>query len=122
RKGPFPALCFGEVRGEANKNDPINYDKVTFHPDIAVGRWPVSTPEQARAIAAKTIATERAVLTDTNADVRRAGFLAVGGWVDARSLEDELAARLTGWSVEKRYYSDAGQKSGLPPNHTQTRL
>jgi hypothetical protein len=122
RKDSFHALYFGEVRGEANKNDPINYDQVTYHPDIAVGRWPISTAEQARAIAAKTIATERAVLSDTNANVRRAGFLAVGGWVDARSLEDELAARLSGWSVEKRYYSDAGRASGLPPDHAQTRL
>lgn len=123
RKDGFHIGYFGEVRGEANKNDPINYDEVTYHPDIAVGRWPVSTADQVHAIAAKTIVTERAVLSDTNANVRRAGFLAVGGWVDARPLEDELAARLSpGWSVEKRYYSDAGQKSGLPPNHVQTRL
>jgi hypothetical protein len=123
RKDSFHALYFGEVRGEANKSDPINYDEVTYHPDIAIGRWPVSTAEQAHAIAAKTMATERAVLSDTNANVRRAGFLAVGGWVDARALEDELAARLSpGWSVEKRYYSDAGRKSGLPPDATQARL
>jgi len=122
RKDSFHALYFGEVRGEANKNDPINYDEVTYHPDIAVGRWPVSTPEQARVIAAKTIATERAVLSDSDPNVRRAGFLAVGGWVDARPLEDELAAKLSGWLVEKRYYSDAGRKSSLPPDHAQTRL
>jgi hypothetical protein len=120
RKESFHALYFGEVRGEANKNDPINYDQVTYHPDIAVGRWPVSTAEQAHNIAAKTIVTERAVLSDVNPAVRRAGFLAVGGWVDARSFEDDMAARLSaGWSVEKRYYSDASRKSDLPPDHQQ---
>lgn len=123
RKDSFHALYFGEVRGEANKGDPINYDEVTYHPDIAVGRWPVSTAEEVEAISAKTIATERAVLSDTNSQIRRAGFLAVGGWVDARPLEDSLAARLSsGWLVEKRYYSDAGRRSGLAPDHEQTRL
>jgi hypothetical protein len=122
-KDSFHALYFGEVRGEANKNGPINYDEVTYHPDIAVGRWPVSTIEEVRNIAAKTITTERNVLSDTNSNVRRAGFLAVGGWVDARGLEDELADKLSsGWSVEKRYYSDEGRKSDLPPDHAQTRL
>jgi len=123
RKDSFHALYFGEVRGEANKNDPINYDEVTYHPDIAIGRWPVSTADQAHNIAAKTIATERNVLSDANPNVRRAGFLAVGGWVDARPLEDELAARLSsGWLVEKRYYSDGRPESGLPPDHAQVRL
>jgi len=123
RKDSFHALYFGEVRGEANKNDPINYDEVTYHPDIAVGRWPVSTAGQAHTIAAKTMVTEQAVLSDVNPAVRRAGFLAVGGWVDARSLEDNLASRLSaGWSVEKRYYSDASRKSDLPPDAEQARL
>jgi hypothetical protein len=123
RKDSFHALYFGEVRGEANKNDPINYDEVTYHPDIALGRWPVSTAEQAHAIAAKTIVAEKSVLSDSDPNVRRAGFLAVGGWVDARPFEDEMAARLSaGWAVEKRYYSDGRRKSDLPPNHTQARL
>ena len=122
-KDSFHALYFGEVRGEADKNGPINYDKVTYHADIAVGRWPVSTAEQAGHVAAKTIVTEQCVLSDTKSNVRRAGFLAVGGWVDARPLEDELSARLApGWLVEKRYYSDSQRKSDLPPDHTQARL
>jgi hypothetical protein len=123
RKDSFHALYFGEVRGEANKNDPINYDEITYHPDLAVGRWPVSTAEQARALAAKSMATEQMVLSDVNTNIRRAGFLAVGGWVDARPLEDQLAARLApGWSVEKRYYSDDRRKSEPPPDHAQARL
>ena len=49
--------------------------------------------------------------------------MAVGGWVDARPLEDDLAARLApGWSVEKRYYSDAQRKSDLPPSHAQAKM
>ena len=122
-KDSFHAQYFGEVRGEFNKNDPINYDEVTYHADLAVGRWPVSTTEQAASIAAKTIATERRVLGGTDPNVRRAGFMAVGGWVDARPLEDNLAAKLApGWSVEKRFYSDEQRKSEPPPNHEQARL
>ena len=68
RKDSFHALYFGEVRGEANKNDPINYDKITYHADLAVGRWPVSTTEQAAHIAAKTIATEKIILSGTNSN------------------------------------------------------
>src|ERR1043166_476674 len=41
QKDTFHAGYFGEVRGEKNKQDPINYDKIDYLPDIAVGRWPV---------------------------------------------------------------------------------
>ena len=43
QKQGFHAGYFGEVRGEKNKHDPINYDHIDYRPDIAVGRWPVST-------------------------------------------------------------------------------
>jgi len=55
----FHAGYFGEVRGEKNKDGPVNYDAVDYRPEVAVGRWPVSTPEQARAVAAKTLAREK---------------------------------------------------------------
>src|SRR5579859_278027 len=41
QKDSFHAGYFGEVRGEKNKGDPINYDAVHYLPEIAVGRWPV---------------------------------------------------------------------------------
>src|SRR5271170_3308497 len=44
QKDGFHARYIGEVRGEKNKNDPINFDQVDYRPDVAVGRWPVSTP------------------------------------------------------------------------------
>ncbi|HWV98372.1 MAG TPA: C25 family cysteine peptidase [Candidatus Acidoferrum sp.] len=123
RKESFHAAYFGEVRGEKNKHDPINYDAVDYLPDIAVGRWPVSTSEEVQRVAAKTIARERLVSAGDDPQLQRAALLAVGGWVDSRHLLDDLAARLTNsWRVEKRYYSDRGHPASmLPPNHEQVR-
>jgi hypothetical protein len=56
RKEGFHASYFGEVRGEKNKTDPINFDEVDYLPEVAVGRWPVSTPAEARLVADKTAA------------------------------------------------------------------
>jgi hypothetical protein len=119
-KESFHAGYFGEVRGEKNKKDPINFDQVDYRPEIAVGRWPVSTPEEARLVAAKTVACEEAVLAGTSPHLHRAAFLAVGGWVDSRDLMDRLAAKLTNhWQIEKRYYSDARRRSEVPPDRKQ---
>lgn len=123
RKEGFHAAYFGEVRGEKNKSDPINYDQIHYRPEIAVGRWPVSLRQEVRVIAAKTIAFEERVRNDHNPSKPSAVFLAVGGWVDSRGLLNRLAAKLTNvWQVEKRYYSDARRQSGTPPpNHEQVR-
>jgi len=123
QKNSFHAGYFGEVRGEKNKQDPINFDQVDYLPDIAVGRWPVSTPEEARLVATKTISYEEQVLADASPHLRRAAFVAVGGWVDSRSFMDRLSAELTNaWRIEKRCYSDSGQAAGtLPPDHNQLR-
>ena len=122
-KDGFHAGYFGEVRGEKNKQDPINFDHVDYLPDIAVGRWPVSTPEEVRLVAAKTMAYEQSVLANDSPHLHRAAFIATGGWVDSRSLLDSLAAKLTNtWQIEKRFYSDAGdQARTAPPNHDQVR-
>jgi PelA/Pel-15E family pectate lyase len=121
QKDSFHAGYFGEVRGEKNKQDPINFDQIDYLPDIAVGRWPVSTAAEALLVANKTITYEQAVLAGTSPQLHRAALFAVGGWVDGRGLMDSLAARLTNrWTVEKRYYSDARRQSGTqPPNHQQ---
>jgi hypothetical protein len=123
RKESFHAGYFGEVRGEKNKQDPINFDEVDYLPDIAVGRWPVSTPEEVRLVAAKTVSYEQQVLAKSSPHLRQAAFFAVGGWMDSRNLMDRLAATLTNaWRVEKRYYSDAGQQAATPPpDHKQLR-
>lgn len=123
RKDSFHAGYFGEVRGEKNKPDPINFDQVDYRPDLAVGRWPVSTKEEAGLVAAKTIAYETSGLTNTHPELRRAAFFAVGGWVDSRNLMDRLATRLAnGWQTERRFYADARKPSGTPaPDHEQLR-
>ena len=121
RQESFHARYFGEVRGEKNKDDGINYDGVDYLPEIAVGRWPVSTPQEARLIGAKTEAYEKAVIADLDPYVRRVAFASVGGWVDSRGLMDRLAAKLTTpWQIEKRYFSDLRRTSRtLPPNREQ---
>ncbi len=123
RQEGYHARYFGEVRGDKNKEDAINYDGVEYLPEIAVGRWPVSTPQQARLIGGKTEAYERGVIADFDPYVRRAAFASVGGWVDSRGMMDRLAAKLVNpWQVEKRYFSDRRRASGtLPPNHEQLR-
>ena len=119
RKDDFHASYFGEVRGEKNKKDPINFDQVDYKPDIALGRWPVSTPDEARLIAAKTMRYENGL--EGRANAHSGAFVSVGGWVDSRPLMDRLAAAMPeGWSAEKRYYADAERNDNtLPPDPTQ---
>ena len=123
QKDGFHGGYFGEVRGEKNKRDPINYDEVSYLPEIAVGRWPVSTAEETARVATKTIRYESQVLSNTVPNLPRVAFIATGGWVDSRSLLNRLAAKLTnGWQIERRYYTEAGRAPGsLPPDHAQVR-
>ncbi len=87
-RGGFHAGYFGEVRGEKNKGDAINFDGVDYRPDVAVGRWPVSTDEELKTVVTKSIAWEKSV------ERRRAAFFMVGGWVDVRDWMKELARKL----------------------------
>jgi hypothetical protein len=123
RKESFHAGYFGEVRGEKNKEDLINYDQVDYLPDIAVGRWPVSSAEEAGRIAEKTMAYEREVLAGTNQRLRRAAFISVGGWVDSRGVLNRLAEGLTNsWQIEKRFYTNKDSPSVTPqPDHEELR-
>jgi hypothetical protein len=88
KKDGFHGGYFGEVRGEKNKKDPINYDEIDYRPDVAVGRWPVSTLEELKVVAAKTIAHETGVRS------RKTAFCSVDGWVDTKALLDQLASKL----------------------------
>jgi hypothetical protein len=120
QKDSFHAGYFGEVRGEKNKQDPINYDAIDYLPDIAVGRWPVSTVEELQTVIDKTIRYEIALESGSRTNL--AAFFAVGGWVDSRGLMANLATRLTNsWHIEKRFYSDGATTNGLPPDHNQIR-
>ncbi len=118
---------FGEVHGEHHKDPPMNFDGIHYLPELAVGRWPVRTAEEAAIVAAKTIAFERALLSERGeagdpapgpgfgSAGRRVVFAVGGGWVDARGRFDRLQAELgEGWSAERLYYRDAGKESDLP--------
>ncbi len=118
RKDGFHAHYFGEVRGEKNKADPINYDAIDYRPEIAVGRWPVSDPAHVQLVAEKTIAYETQSLSGKGVGRRRAALFAVAGWVDGRGKMDGFAAELPrGWSAEKRYYGPP--KRTPPPDEHQ---
>ncbi len=114
QKDGFHARYYGEVRGEKNKADPINYDGVDYRPDVAVGRWPVSSPEHVKVVADKSMAYERAA--EAGEVPARAAMVMVGGWVDARGRMDSWTPRLpAGWSVEKRFYHEGEGKPVTPP-------
>lgn len=116
RKDGFHAGYFGEVRGEKNKGDGINYDAVDYRPDIAVGRWPVSNPTEVATVAAKTLAYERGLSGRTKAGTGGAAIFAVGGWVDMRSNMDDCVSSLKqGWQVSRFYYADKDRNDRTPP-------
>jgi len=120
RKDGFHASYYGEVRGEKNKNDPINYDQIDYLPEVAVGRWPVSSAEEAGVVAAKTLAYESQIAARRHPGEHFASIFHVGGWVDARERMDRLIASLpTGWQSEKRYFKDSNPRFATPaPDET----
>jgi hypothetical protein len=112
-KEGFHAQYFGEVRGEKNKNDAVNFDKIHYKPELALARWPVNTPEEVRTVAAKIIGFENRIAAQVAE--RRAAFICNGGWIDSRgSMNQEAEALPKDWKIEKRYYVDAGVQSADP--------
>jgi len=112
----FHADYIGEVRGEKNKFDAINYDNVDYRPEIAVGRWPVSNAEEVTRIVAKTIAYEQGLRDEGRAGAKSAVLMSVGGWVDSRGAMDRLSERLpSDWKLNKRYYADPFRNDKTPP-------
>lgn len=113
-KEGFHAGYFGEVRGEKNKNDPMNFDGVSYTPEVAVGRWPVSTPEQAAAVADKSLRYERAVRAASAKP--KAAAVMIGGWMDARPAMDGFAKALAPrLDVDRLFYQDGAEGwKGLP--------
>ncbi len=99
-KDGFHARYFGEVRGETNKHDSINYDHVSYTPEIAVGRWPVSNEHELADVVKKTLEWK------PSSDSLRALVLHSAGWVDARDRvgadADALAAN--GFEVAREFY------------------
>jgi len=101
----FHADYFGEVRGEKNKEDAINFDSIDYLPEVAVGRWPVSTLEQTRAVAAKSIAAERQRANDPR-ERRDAALIGATGWVDTKRYFDALEKALhASFQTERRLFA-----------------
>jgi len=102
------ALYFGEVRGECNKDTRIDFDRVSYVPELAVGRFPVSTRAELEAVVAKTAAYRPgppAVLI-AHAD----------GWVDERARVQGFAQALTGagFAVELQLYGSLTPTAPVP--------
>ena len=111
RADGFHARYFGEVRGEKNKSDPINFDGIDYRPELAVGRWPVSTAEQAKRVAAKTLAQDKRVRDGSARGIRNAAFVSVPGWVDTRNrMNDWLTKLPTGWTGKRIYGAYPGSE------------
>ncbi|QVL34095.1 hypothetical protein KIH39_09360 [Telmatocola sphagniphila] len=118
RKEGFHVHYFGEVRGEKNKKDPINYDQIEYHPKIAVGRWPVSTPAEVNIVATKSLAYEKSILDGNHPGLHKMGLFHVGGWVDARNQLEKIASEMPmAWKAERYFFSNDNPKfKTLPPN------
>jgi hypothetical protein len=115
-KEGFHAGYFGEVRGEKNKSEPINFDKIHYRCQVAVGRWPVSTLDELKTVAAKSEAYETSIREGRHPGARNLCLFHVGGWVDARVRLHELGARLpAGWKPEEFFFSGRGSRFSTPP-------
>jgi Peptidase family C25 len=116
RKDGFHAHYFGEVRGEKNKSDAINFDAIDYRPELAVGRWPVDSDAEVRTVAEKTMAEDRAARSGKGPGMRRAAFVWVPGWVDARATINRWAAELpAGWKASKLLGMSTKSKAGTSP-------
>ena len=80
----------------------------------------MNTPEEVRTVAAKSIGFKNRIAA-ASPSTFRAAMICNSGWIDARWAMDEYAKSLPkGWTVEKRYYSDAARvSSDPPPNHDE---
>jgi hypothetical protein len=94
---------FGEIGGEI-RSGLLNIDKADLNPDIAVGRVPVSTFEEAG------IYTEKVILYETLAYpsdwARRLLAISSGGYLadDCRRQEEMLALVPENWEITRLYY------------------
>ena len=98
------ARYFGEVRGEKHKEGPINFDRVSYVPEIAVGRWPVSDARTLQQLLEKTLAWR------PSAPSARIVAVHPAGWVDERPRAAAMVARLeaAGFATRHRFFGDAG--------------
>jgi peptidase C25-like protein len=104
-KSEYHAGYFGEATGERGR--PMNLDGIRYQPEVAVGRWPVSTLDAVSIIAAKSMAYEKSVRDGRHPGLRTAAFFQIQGWVDARDQITKLARTLPpGWSGHRFLFDD----------------
>lgn len=96
------ARYFGEVRGETNKEGPINFDRVSYVPELAVGRWPVSDAKTLEQLVAKTLSWR------PSGPAPRVVAVHPGGWVDERKRGAAMVERLhaAGFATTRRFFGD----------------
>jgi hypothetical protein len=101
------ARYFGEVFGEKHKDQPINHDQISYVPELAVGRWPVSDVATLKDVVAKTVAWK------PTSEKPSALVVHSPGWIDARPRAAALVERLakSGFEVRRQFFGDAG---GVP--------
>ncbi|MGB7539837.1 MAG: C25 family cysteine peptidase [Anaerolineales bacterium] len=94
---------FGEIGGEI-RSGLLNIDNVDLNPDIAVGRAPVSTAEEASIYVEKVISYE--TLASNSEWARRVLAISSGGYLpdDCRREEEMLALLPAEWNITRLYY------------------
>ncbi len=107
----FHAEYFGEVHGETDKQGAINFDGISYLPEISVGRWPARTNEEVEIIAWKTTCAQRA-WAESRETIPEVLFVAAGGWIDNRVAITKLARPSTvgdvaPWSAHLMSFFDA---------------
>ena len=120
RKDGFHGSYFGEVRGEKNKKDPINFDQIDYRPELAVGRWPVDSVAEVKLVAEKTDGTgssecggQRARLHGArHSSMFRAGSMPADRWTDG------LHELPKGWKMlEALWRRPEAQAAERTPSH-----
>lgn len=115
----FHGGYFGEVRGEHNKTDPINYDGISYVPEIAVGRWPVSTDRELQMVIDKSIPYSNLVISEKGNELTnrllRAVYVATGDWIENREMMDQLRDEMPPmWTHARRYFADDQRDDQTP--------
>jgi hypothetical protein len=90
-------------------NADVNADRMHFLPELAVGRWPVSTSGAVRLIAGKTIRYEKALKAGKKPGASRAAVLL---WDDLapRSHVSRWLGAMRGWEVKTYDSEGSGPK------------
>jgi hypothetical protein len=115
RKDGEHAQLFGEVMRSGKRHVPINYDYVDYLPEIAVGRWPVSTSTEARLLATKTMTYEMSVRAGTHPGSGNFQIFHPHRYIDARDRLEHLARLMpAGWTSDRHFYSDGKERFTTP--------